>query len=425
MQNNKLFEFIKNSPSAYNTVSTVENMLKRCGYTELFENGEWTLSDGGKYYVTKNGSSIIAFRYKKCAKSFMICASHGDSPAFRLKPSLEKKGKYITADVEKYGGMIYYSWLDRPLSIAGRVMVKTENGISSRVINIDKDLAVIPSLAIHFNRTSTGVAEFNPAIDMLPLVTDIQNGGALLSLIARECGVCEDAVVSHDLFFYVREAGRTCGANGEFLISPRLDDLACAYASSEAFLAANEENTIPVLAVFDNEEVGSETKQGAASSFFSDTISEIAGDKLRQMISQSLMVSADNGHAIHPNRPEFSDSGNAPMLNGGVVIKYNANQRYSTDAVSAALFSQICKAAGAKTQNFCNRADILGGSTLGSIATTKLPVMTLDIGLPQLAMHSAVETTGAHDLSEMIKALTAFYSSRIEKTGGEYKILMK
>lgn len=414
---NGLFDFIKKSPTAYHTVASAEKMLKDAGYTELSECEDFKLSDGGKYYIKKNGSSLVAFRYNKDARGFMICASHGDSPSFKVKGDA-KGAVYTKLDVEKYGGMIYYTWLDRPLSVAGRVYLKSDTGIECRLVNIDKDVAVIPSVAIHMNRAVNDGYKFNPAVDLLPLASLGTEG--ISELIASELSVKSEDIISHDLFLYVRDEGRTIGE--DYVLSPRLDDLACVYSSLVAFLDAKSMKTLPVFAVFDNEEVGSETKQGAASSFFSDVLREIAGEKYAKMLPESFMVSADNAHAIHPNHPELTDKANNAALGGGIVIKYNANQRYTTDAYSDAIFRSIAEKADAKVQSFSNRADMLGGSTLGSIATTKLPVATVDIGLPQLAMHSAVETMGISDISDMVKALTEFYSTSLIKNGDKTEI---
>lgn len=415
--NSELFDFIKKSPSAYHTVETVSQALNALGYSELSEGEDWDLADGGRYYVKRNGTSIIAFRAKKLASGFMIAASHSDSPAFRLKMTPELRGAYTRLEVERYGGMIHYSWLDRPLSLAGRVIVRTKGGLSVRLCNLDKDVAVIPSVAIHLNRTVNEGYKFNPAVDLLPVTGCGARG--IMAAVAESVGADEDSIVSHDLFLYNREEGRVIGVDEELIMSPRLDDLECVFASLRAFLNASETESVPVLAVFDNEEIGSDTKQGAASTFLYDVLSRIAGDNYRKMINGSLMLSADNAHARHPNHPELSDADNAPMLNGGVVIKWNANQKYATDGASMAIFSEICDKAGVKTQSYYNRADLPGGSTLGSIANTKVPIPTVDIGLAQLAMHSASETAGASDVSEMIKALRAFYATSLKRVGSE------
>ena len=422
---NSLFKFIKNSPSAFHTVASVKERLVADGYTELCEGSAWSLVDGGKYFVTRNGSSIIAFR--KCeARGFVITASHSDSPAFRVKASGESAlGTYTKLPVERYGGMILYSWFDRPLSIAGRVVVRTDDGIAVKLLNVDRDLLVIPSVAIHLNRSVNEKFSPNPAQDLIPLLSAGGERVELGKLIADELGVKADDVISHDLFLYTRDDGRTIGANGELILSPRLDDLECVYSSLEAFLDSKEQGMIPVLAVFDNEEVGSDTKQGAASTFLFDTLSRIypERDEYLAALASSYMVSADNAHAKHPNHPELSDADNAPTVNGGVVVKFNANQKYTTDSVSAAIFTEACRKAGVKYQTYYNRADMPGGSTLGSIANTKVSISTVDVGLPQLAMHSAVETAGAQDLADMIAVLTRLYSSNIDAKGD--KIVIK
>lgn len=414
-----LFEFIKNSPSAYHAVNTVREMLEAEGYTELYESDRWKLAVDGKYYVIRNGTSLIAFRTVRDARGFMICASHSDAPTFRVKVTPEAVGTYTRLEVEKYGGMIYYTWLDRPLSVAGRVILRTPDGVESRLVNLDTDLLTIPSLAIHLNRGVNDGAKFNPAKDLLPLYSSGAEKGDLVKSIAEQLGVDIENILSHDLFLYNRDGGRRVGKDGEFILCPRLDDLGCVYTSTVAFLAARGAQSLPVLAIFDNEEVGSETKQGAASTFLRDTLLRISGSdqSLAVALENSFMLSADNAHAKHPSYPEMSDPDNAPVLNSGVVIKYNASQRYTTDGLSDALFRTVCKRAGVKVQTYCNRADLPGGSTLGSISNTRVSVPTVDIGLPQLAMHSANETAGAHDIDSMISAITEFYSTTMAKKG--------
>ena len=419
---NDLIDFIQKSPTAYHTVETIKNILLKEGYTECFEKDFLSFSDGGRHFVIRNGTSIIAFR-GKCDGGFMICASHSDTPCFKVKSELS--GNYVRASVEKYGGSIFYSWLDRPLSLAGRIIVKNDDGISSRLVNIEKDVFTIPSVAIHFNRTVNDGYKFNPAVDMIPLMGLPSSSAKLMDEVAALAGVGAEDIISHDLFLYNREVGRVFGMEGEFLLAPRLDDLGCVYSSVRAFLDADDvEGVVPVLAVFDNEEVGSETKQGAASTFLDMTLSAIAGgeDKYRTTLVDSFMLSADNAHALHPNHPELSDSGNAPLLGGGVVVKYNANQRYTTDAVSDALFRSFASRVGVKVQNYYNRADMAGGSTLGSIANARVSVKTVDIGLPQLAMHSSMETVACSDICDMVSVMKEFYSSSIECVGADVKI---
>lgn len=422
---NELFGFIKKSPTALHAVNTIKEYLLAEGFTELCEKDAAAFSDGKPHFVIRGGSSIIAFKGRADKGGFMITASHSDSPCFKVKDELSN-ASYVRLATEKYGGMIHYTWLDRPLSVAGRVVVKTADGVKSLLVNIDKSAFVIPSVAIHLNRGVNDGYKFNPASDLLPLAGTSDVKGALMQAIAEQTGVASSDILSHDLYLYNAEEGRVVGINDELILSPRIDDLGCVYASLRAFLDAPAgDNSVNVLAVFDNEEVGSETKQGASSTFLDMTLRAIAGsdEKYSAMLYHSFMVSADNAHALHPNHPELYDSTNSSVLGGGVVVKYNANQRYTTDAVSDAIFTMLADRAGIKLQRFSNRADMVGGSTLGSISNTRVSVSTIDIGLPQLSMHSANETAAVKDLSDMVSVLTKLYSSSIIRSGDEFKII--
>ena len=418
---NGLFEFIEKSPTAYHTVAEIKRRLLQCGFSEISERDSSAFS-GERCFVIRD-SSIIAFKKKKLDGGFMICATHGDSPAFKVKGTKGSAGDYLGLSTETYGGLIYYSWLDRPLSLAGRVAVETKDGIEMRLFNFERDVAVIPSLAIHMNRTVNDGVKLNPAKDLLPLLS-LDGDADIKSLLADELSVKKEEIVSHDVFLYSRENPRAFGMDGEFILSPRIDDLACVYTSLEAFVEA-EPIGVSVLCVFDNEEVGSATKQGAGSTFLHDTLLRIAGSKEKylEMLSDSFMVSADNAHAKHPNYPECSDPDNAPVLGGGVVVKYNANQRYATDARSDAIFRTICKRIDLSLQSYLNRADMPGGSTLGSIADTKVGISTVDIGIAQLAMHSSSEVAALSDISDMQKAMAAVYSASIVADKDEIRIM--
>ena len=413
----ELFDFIEKSPNAYFAVDTMAQELKKAGYERLNEKDSWKLK-AGKYFVTRDDSSLIAFCIpKKNFKGFHIIASHSDSPAFKVKPNPEMKvgDAYVKLNVEKYGGMIVSTWFDRALSVAGRVLVDTKDGVESKLVNIDKDLLMIPSLAIHMDRTANEGHKYEIQKELLPLYAadDKKN---LLSLVAKEAKVKEKDILDMDLFLYNRQAPTQFGANKEFIASPRLDDLQCVYGSMEGFLSAKPTDYVAVHAVFNNEEVGSETKQGAASSFLSDVIDRICEkfdfskeDRVKAL-SESFMISADNAHALHPNYTEKTDPTNKPILNGGIVIKYNANQRYTTDAVSSATLRKLCKKVDVPVQVYVNPSDIPGGSTLGSIATARVSMNTVDIGLPQLAMHSSYETAGAKDTDYMIRMAKEFFN---------------
>lgn len=425
-----LLEFIENSPTAFHAVDSAAKILDGAGFTRLNECDAWNLVRGGKYYVTRNLSSILAFVIPETfTETFMITASHTDSPTFKLKTEYESEafGKYIKFNVEGYGGMINSTWLDRPLSIAGRVIVKEDGKFTAKLVKIDRDLVLIPNVAVHQNRTINSGFTYNAASDLMPLFSAKDGKGGLKKIIAEQIGCAEDAIAVSDLYLYNRTPATVWGGNNEFFSCPRIDNLQCAYTTLMGLIgAADECKSLAVYAAFDNEETGSSTKQGANSQFMFDTLSRICETfdlDLRRVLASSFMVSADNGHAKHPNHPEFSDGQNAPHMNEGVVIKSNASQKYTTDALSAAMFSEICKRADVPVQLFANRSDMGGGSTLGSISNTNVALNTVDIGLAQLAMHSAYETGGTADTLYMIQAIAAFYRTVITSDGdGIYAI---
>lgn len=426
----ELLGFLKNSPTAFQAVEEIGKKLTEAGFAKLGEHENWDIVPSGKYFVTRNGSSVIAFSVpKKYAHSFMITASHTDSPTFKLKSAFEAEacGKYVKLNVEGYGGMILSSWLDRPLSIAGRLIVKDGSKITTKNVNIDRDLVLIPNVAIHQNRQINSGFSYNIAVDMMPLYSASDKKGTLLETAAEYAGCAKENVVGGDLYLYNRTPGTIWGAGDEFFSSARIDNLQCAYSTLIGFIsAADEAKAVNVYSSFDNEETGSATKQGAGSQFLSDTLAKIAeklGFSVTEALASSFMVSADNGHAKHPNHPELSDAQNSPAMNEGVVIKENAAQKYTTDAVSSAIFAKICEDANVPVQRFANRSDMGGGSTLGSISNTNAAMITVDIGLAQLAMHSSYETAGTKDTGYMIDAITQFYKSKLTTDGdGSYTI---
>ena len=433
--NRELLAFLDHSPSAFHATANMCEMLKEAGCTRLYEGEKWKLEAGRGYYVTRNDSALIAFFIpKKDFTGFQIMASHSDSPVFKIKANaeIEVENQYVKLNVEKYGGMICSTWLDRPLSVAGRVIVRTADGIATRLVNADRDLMIIPNLAIHMNRQVNDGYAFNPQKDMLPLFCEAaekQVKGCFTELIAKEAGVKAEDILDTDLFLYNRMRGTLLGAEGEFLASPHLDDLQCAFSSLKGFLAAEPKDSVAVHCVYDNEEVGSGTKQGAESTFLKDVLHRIntgmgrTGEEYLTALASSFMVSADNAHAIHPNQPDKADPTSRPYLNQGIVIKYSANQKYCTDAVSAAVFKTICEKAEVPYQVFLNRSDILGGSTLGNISGTQVALNTVDIGLPQLAMHSSYETAGSRDTAYLIEAAKVLFSGSFAGKGdGSYKI---
>ena len=324
-------------------------------------------------------------------------------------------GAYVKLNVERYGGMILSTWFDRPLSVAGRMIVRKNGKILKKLVNIDRDLVMIPSLAIHMNRDINGGYHYNVQKDMLPLYSGSGEKGNFMRMMAEEAEVRPEDILGHDLFLYNRMPGTIWGSRNEFVSSPRLDDLQCAFASLEGFLQADKKKNIAVHCVLDNEEVGSTTKQGAASTFLKDVLFRInlalGGDQESYLmaLAESFMISADNAHALHPNYTDKADPVNRPVMNGGIVIKYNANQKYCTDGISTAIFKELCREADVPYQTFVNRSDIAGGSTLGNISNTQAAMNTVDIGLPQLAMHSAYETAGVKDTESLIRAAKVFY----------------
>ena len=425
-------DFIKHSPSAFHAVETICGALAGAGYTQLSEHESWAVVPGGKYFVTRNRSSVIAFAVPESGFAhFQIVSSHSDSPTFKLKPSCEDvaAGQYLRLNVERYGGMIMSTWMDRPLSIAGRALVREGSAIATKLVDLGRDAVLIPNMPIHFNREVNDGYKYNAQVDLLPLYGGADAKGALAAEVASACGVKAEDILACDLFLYNRMPGSVWGAENEFFSCPRIDDLECAYTSLAAFLDAKSDAHINVLAVFDNEEVGSSSKQGADSTFLTDVFARAGAalgasdSEIRAAIAASFMVSADNAHAVHPNHPEKYDAQNRTFMNGGVVIKHNANQKYTTDAVSDAIFSTICERAGVPVQHFSNRSDVLGGSTLGNIANTHASMNTVDIGLAQLAMHSSFETAGCKDVQYMVDALTCFYGTDIAMQGdGTFEI---
>ena len=529
----ELLSFIDRNPGSFHAIASMEEELEKAGYIRLPESEVREIRPGGKYYADRNGSSMIAFRVPEGPlRSFRIAAAHTDSPSFRIKGLRAQmtEGAYLKLDVEPYGGMIMSTWLDRPLSLAGRVFVNAsaaggqvpagsyvvpgstsqagntaapagapaggyivpgsrdipadalaaaagdipadaqdaadravpadaQNAAERAVpagadipsgsqlreirINIDRDLLLIPSVAIHMNRDANKGTAWDPQKDLLPLfgmakakasasaggsganpANNSKNSGtAFENLIAEAAGVSKEDILSCDLFLYPRTRGCIWGADNEFFSARHIDNLQCVYASFRAFLDTDPgkgsrkapAGVMPVLAFFDSEEVGSRTRQGAASTFLEDILTRIcealsmSHREMLAAIAGSFMVSADNAHAVHPNHPEYHDPVYHPVINGGIVIKYAASQRYATDARSAAVFRQICGRAGVPCQEFYNRSGIPGGSTLGNIVNTHISLSTVDIGLPQLAMHSAFETAGVLDTEYLARAMYEYF----------------
>lgn len=428
----ELLAFIKQSPSPFHAVHTMRTMLDQAGFTYLPESEPWRVQRGGAYYTVRNNSSIVAFKVGASlpadAWHFQLCASHSDAPGFKVKsvPELSGPGAYLRLNVEAYGGVIDATWFDRPLGMAGRVMLRTAQGIESRLVHIDENVALIPHVAIHMNRSINSGYAFNRQVDLCPLFSAGElEPGSFASMIAHAAHAPAEDVLGFDMFLTNRQEPCVWGRASEFISSPKLDDLQCAFASLKAFLAAENNQVINVYACFDNEEVGSNTKQGAMSTLLADALARVnaalggTGETLQRAVAKSFLVSCDNAHALHPNHPELSDAENRPHLNSGVVIKEAANQKYTTDAFSRAAFAAICGQAGAPVQPFANRSDSVGGSTLGNLSNTQVSMHAVDIGLPQLAMHSSYETAGVHDTAYAIAALSAFYNTTLDIEGAD------
>mgnify|MGYP003223603851 FL=1 len=427
-----LVEFLQESVTPFHAAATAESWLRAAGFTRLEEADYWNLEPGKGYYTTRNGSSVVAWRVPDHAiGGWRIVASHSDSPTWKIKTDIVENDGCRRLSVEGYGGMIMSTWLDRPLTVGGRVIIKTEDGIESRLVYLDRDLLVIPSLAIHFQRDINKGHTFNPQVDMQPLWGPA-GSRTLTDLVAEELGVDTADILDSDLQLVTRQAPTQIGPDGEFFMAPRIDDLECAATTLLGFLDAAAETDsacAPVWAMLDNEEVGSSSRMGAQSSYLRDVLDRIvdaiphSGQAMHRAMANSFMLSADNAHATHPNFPQKSDPCAPVRLGGGVVLKYNASQKYTTNAVSGAIFRAICEKADVPVQVFTNRADEAGGSTLGNLQSHTLPIPMADIGLAQLAMHSAVETASVADAEAMTKAVAAFYRVHLRALGdGTYTL---
>ena len=417
----EMLRFIEECPSCYHVIAKAGEIYRRQGFTMLDERKTWKLEWGKDYFVTRNDSALIAFRLpekKEKVKGYHVAAAHCDSPGFKVKENPERAMEgYLTLNVERYGGMIHSTWLDRALSVAGRIAYEEEKTgeIKTKLVNVDRDLLVIPNLAIHLNRDVNKGYEYKPQTDLQPLYA-MKGGTSLRDEVAEAAGVKAGQILGDDLFLYVREKGRILGAESEFVLSPKLDDLQCAYVLTQSHSQTKEGEYVTVCAIFDNEEVGSGSNQGADSTFLEDVLLrmgeslKITASKQREWIAAGLLISADNAHAVHPNHPEKADPTNRPYLNGGPVLKFNSAQKYTTDGVTAAKFRSLCKRAGVPCQTYVNHSDVPGGSTLGNISTSHVSIPSVDVGLPQLSMHSAVETGGVKDTLMAMKVMKEFFA---------------
>jgi len=423
-----LAAFLDASPVNFWAVKTVADHLIEAGFTELDMRKRWQLKPGAKHFVIKNDSAIFAFIIGSDTANapFKIISAHSDSPGFRVKPNCEMlcDGNIVKLNTEVYGGPILYTWFDRPLSLAGRVILRSDNPLEPerRLVKFDRHLLTIPHLAIHFNRAVNDGNPLSKQKDMLPVIGRVaekgQEKGLILRLVAERLGVKQDEILDYDLSLFDTTRASVVGLNGEYITSGRIDDLSMVHAALCALLDTREisDKATRVMAIFDNEETGSGTKQGAGSPMLDYIMRRIVAstegsteeDYLRAVAS-SFMISADDAHGVHPNYVEKQDPTNHPTLGGGPVVKINANCKYMTDADSAAVFRTLCERAGVPCQYFVNHSDVAGGSTLGNILTSQIPLRGVDVGAAIWAMHSVRETASLADHAAMIAAFSEFY----------------
>lgn len=421
-----LIEFIYESPTQFHAVDNIKKILINNDFKELNPKSRWNIEKGKKYFTTKNDSALIAFiaGLSEIEESgFKIIGAHTDTPTFRIKPNPEmvEANTYLRLNTEVYGGPILNTWLDRPLSIAGRVTLKSKDILNPdiKLVNINKPLLIIPNIAIHMNRKINEGIELNKQKDTLPLLSiindEFEKENYLLKQIAKELNVNTHDIIDFDLFLYEYDKGSIIGLNEEFISTGKLDDLAMVHAGLNSIINVEAADATNVLVCFDNEEIGSRTKQGAASPMLKNILERITisqnkdrEDFLRSL-NHSFIISADMAHAVHPNAPEKHDPTNKPVLNGGPVIKINANQSYTTDSDSSAVYEMICKNADIPYQKFVNRSDVRGGSTIGPISSSQLDIRSIDIGGPMLSMHSIRELTTVLDHYYMKKSFDEFY----------------
>lgn len=423
----ELIDFIHNSASPFHAVDTMAGQLEKAGFKALNLSDEWRLTKGGKYYLSRNGSALFAFIIgsgEPEVEGFKILAAHSDSPTFRIKPDpeIDSDNHFVRLNTEVYGGPILMTWLDRPLSIAGRVSLRSNQPLwpDNRLVNFNRPLLIIPSLAIHLNRTVNEGIELNRQKEMLPIL-GLAKGknvghGMLKRMLAKELGVADEDILDYDLSLNEYNRGCIMGYENEFISAPKLDNLAMAHAALKGLLGSKPGKSTQMVAIFDNEEVGSLTKQGADSPLLRNLFERIllqlglSGEKIQRTIYQSFMISADMAHSVHPSHTEKYDPVLHPLINRGPVIKITANQKYTSDADSIAVFVQICEKAGVPYQKFVNHSDIAGGSTLGNISSGHLDIRTVDVGNPMLAMHSVRELAGVDDHDYIIKAFSTFFN---------------
>ena len=423
----ELIDFLYESPTAYHAAYSVKDILDKEGFEEIFEKDSWSLKKGGKYYLVKNNSAVIAFKVGNGEiekDGFRLIGAHTDAPGFKIKPNAEMKTEdhYVRLNTEVYGGPILYTWFDRPLGVAGRVILKGKSPLKPEVklVNINKPVLIIPSIAIHMNRTVNEGYNFNRQKDTLPLVgfvnEELEKKGYLMSLLTSELGVSEDEILDFDLFLYEYEKGCVMGINEEFISAGKLDDQWMVFAGIKGLINSTDIDSTKVMICIDNEEIGSLTAQGAQSNFIRRTLERIAialgksTEEFFRAVSNSLMISADLAHAVHPNLPDKHDPTNRPLLGEGPVLKIAASGSYSTEGVAAGIFESVCEEAKVPVQKFVNRSDVKGGTTIGPMSAADLSIPVVDMGAPLIGMHSVRELASVKDNFYTIEAFTKFFS---------------
>ena len=421
-----MLDFIYKSPTQFNAVEVSAEMLEKNGFEKLNPKENWKLEVGKKYYTTKNSSALVAFKVNSDEvekEGFRIIGSHTDSPGFRIKPNAEMEscGAYLKLNTEGYGGMILSTWLDRPLAMAGRVFLRGENPFKpvEKIVNINKPVCIIPNLAIHMNRSINDGYKYNKQTDMLPLVglinEQLEKDNYMVKLLASELNVEVEEIIDFDIFLYEYEKGCFTGTNEEFISTGRLDNLSMYYSSVEALLDSDSKSGISIAVGFDNEEVGSATKQGADSNMLLNILERICislGKDRQQFfkaIENSFIISSDLAHAVHPNVNSMADPTNRPVMGKGPVIKVHAGQAYTSDGYSISVYKEICRACGVEYQEFVNKSDQRGGSTIGPISSTHIDIPSVDVGTPILSMHSIRELGCSEDFYNTYKTFMKFY----------------
>ena len=417
--NGQLGEFIDQSPTPFHAVSTMSKMLVDAGFSALSEAEEWSLQQGGKYFVTRNGSSLIAFVVGTdglAETGIRMAGAHTDSPCLMVKPQPAiLNNQYYQLGVEVYGGALLNPWFDRDLSIAGRLIYKDKNAqLKQKLVNFEEPVAMIPSLAIHLDREANSGRKINPQTDIPPILMQAEQPQDFQHLLRDRFLNDDEQVMDFELCFYDVQQAATLGLKKEFFASARLDNLLSCFVAARALIDA-ETNSTSLIVCNDHEEVGSVSSVGADGPFLESVVERLCeadsqGANKARVLGSSLLISCDNAHAVHPNFASKHDQGHSPLLNGGPVIKVNVKQRYATNGVTASLFKQMCEAVNVPVQTFVSRSDLGCGSTIGPMTSAKLGVPTLDVGIPQLAMHSCREVTGTADPQRLTSVLTHFFN---------------